>query len=102
MSTNETTLLSLAPEIEIVFGSCIIDEQFPHVAENLILFWGEPEFYEQTDRLMSYSYDHNRSHRQGFPFRAIQELEIAVRVHHRCFPDVPSLFNDRDNDPWSV
>lgn len=100
MSTGKVTLLSLVPEIEITMGSCVIDEEYPHVSENLILFWGEPEFLDQIEKLLNYTYDRDRPSRQGFPFRVIQELELSLQSHLRKFPNIVSEYTSRVSDVW--
>lgn len=99
MSGNKSQLKSLVPRLE---EDNVLEEQFPHVVDNLILFWGEPEFLDQLERLLKYSYDPSRPNRSGFPFKAIQELEFILQEHIRMFPNIDTEYTKRMNDPWGA
>lgn len=103
LTKQSKTLFELVPEIGIERGSgdSIIDEQFPHIKEKLLLLWGSRECMEYLQSLIEYSVSTDRSGRQGFPFHAVVELNIIRRVHHRDFSHEDTTFAMRQNDIWN-
>lgn len=96
------TLYDMLPAIGEQTGyiDSIIDVDFPHIAEKIWLFWGEPECMSYLDELLNYSHSKDRPSRQGFPFQAIVELNIVMEEHQRQFPNIRSNYKFRTEEPW--
>ena len=92
----------LVPRIGEELGTIdsVIDEQYPHIAEKINLFWGESELIEYLDNLTKYEPSPDRPDRKGFSFDVINELQIIIDTHHEQFPEIYSLIKTRLENPY--
>lgn len=67
----------------------LLDSKHPHIAKNLALFWGKPEFYEHIHKLLMYSATPDRPTREGFSDDIVKELMSISKLHDTLFPARP-------------
>jgi len=69
----------------------LIERFYPHVAKNLVDFWGTSYFNEYVESLSIT----NRGIRDGFPFSVLMELQKILEAHTDKFPHykkIPSVW----------
>ncbi len=54
-----------------------VEKKFPHVARNITLMWGCPEFVDYINKLIV----DDRGGRQGFPTEVLDEMLFLHRLH---------------------
>ena len=69
------TLNELLPE-------SILCRDYPHVARNLVDFWGTSYFNAYIEQLSTT----NRNDRAGFSFEALMEIQKVLEAHLDRFP----------------
>lgn len=60
----------------------ILQRDYPHVAQNIVDFWGTSFFNEYIDQLATT----NRNNRSGFSFEALMEIQKVLEAHTNKFP----------------
>jgi hypothetical protein len=100
--TTHLTLFELVPEIGTELGrvDSVIQEDFPHIAKQVTLFWGTVECLDFLESLINWHPEHDRPQRQGFPFYAIQEIAIITAVHKKKFPHLYTERRRSNEDVW--
>lgn len=76
---------------------CLLDKNFPRIAEKFILHWGYPEFYQYINKLLVVDKDRNR---QGFGLDALKEIYALQMIHEKLFPEM-KMVNINDVQNWS-
>lgn len=78
-------------ELENHVDYMLIAAQYPHVANAIMLFWGDKEF----DAVMhKFLHDTRDGKRQGFPTPVGAALLRLSMLHHKTFPS-------EDKDVWA-
>ena len=78
------TLKDLIPEIE----DSLIERFYPHIAKNIVDFWGTSYFNEYVESLSTT----NRGTRDGFPFSVLMEVQIILEAHTTKFPHFKKIY----------
>ncbi|MCB1984175.1 MAG: hypothetical protein H6936_12995 [Burkholderiales bacterium] len=65
----------------------VLDRDFKHVSDKIMLHWGYPEFYPFIKKLLVNNPDRNR---KGFPIEAMQEIYKLYEIHTDLFPHMDS------------
>lgn len=60
----------------------MLEQQFPHILEKIILLWESPEFDTHINQLMLDKRDH---HRHGFPPEVASEILRLSIIHNEQF-----------------
>lgn len=72
----------------------LVEQQYPHIAKNLKLFWGHQDFYNIVDILLN---DTRNGKRRGFPKDIATAMFVLVSKHNECFPHlIPPVPNPAD------
>ncbi len=61
----------------------LLDRDFKHVAEKIMLHWGYDEFYPFIEKLLVNNRDTKRA---GFPTEVAIEISELVSIHERIHP----------------
>lgn len=72
------TLIELVPELK----TSLIQEAYPHIANNLVEFWGTSYFNEYVSLLGTT----HRNNRAGFAFPILMEIQKIIDAHGDKFP----------------
>lgn len=83
---NTPKLTELVPRILEVQGHSHIDDDYPHVAKNLALFWGTDLFDQYLETIVMSYPTADRPERQGFPYEVLRELRLVAEAHSAQFP----------------
>ena len=78
------TIKDLVPEI----NDSLLERFYPHIAKNIIDFWGTTYFNDYIERLSV----NDRGLREGFPFRVLMELQKILEVHNDKFPHYKKVY----------
>jgi len=62
----------------------VIDKNFQHVADKILLHWGYEEFHPFMKKLLVSEKDRSRN---GFPLEVMNELFELIEIHNRVYPD---------------
>ena len=73
---------------DLVPGATVLSKDYPHVAQNIIDFWGTSYFNDYMERLFST----NRNNRAGFSFAALMELQKVLDAHLERFPHFKRIY----------
>ena len=76
---------------DLVPGVTVLSKDYPHVAQNIVDFWGTSYFNEYVEKLFST----NRNSRTGFSFAAMMELQKILDAHLERFPHYKRIYT-----PW--
>ena len=78
--------ITSVPEVAEALGTTVstLDVWFPHVSKNMVIRWGQPEFFDYCKTLVQTT----RPNRQGFPFEALSEINTIMDVHNILFPEL--------------
>ena len=99
-----TKLIEFLPDFveKIKTDNSCIDDDFPHISQTIIYLWGSVECMEYMDGLINYSVTTERPEsRQGFPFKAINEITVLMHMHDEKFPFIGSTFRTRkEHNIW--
>lgn len=66
----------------------ILQRDYPHVAQNLVDFWGTSYFNDYIDQLSTT----NRNNRSGFSFEALMEIQKVLDAHADRFPHYKRIY----------
>lgn len=66
----------------------ILEKEYPHVAQNLVDFWGTSFFNEYIDQLATTK----RNDRSGFSFEALMEIQKVLDAHADRFPHYKRIY----------
>jgi hypothetical protein len=78
------TLLDLVPDLT----ESVLHRYYPHVAQNLVDFWGTSFFNDYIEQLSTT----NRNDRSGFTFSALMEIQKVAEAHSTRFPHYKKIF----------
>ena len=78
------TLLDLVPDL----SESVLQRYYPHVAQNLVDFWGTSFFNDYIQQLSTT----NRNDRSGFTFSALMEIQKVAEAHSARFPHYKKVF----------
>ena len=79
------TIKDLIPEID----DSLLERFYPHVAKNIIDFWGTTYFNEYMEKL---SVNDRGTIREGFPFSVLMELQKILEAHTNKFPHYKRVY----------
>jgi len=78
------TLIDLVPDLT----NSVLHRDYPHVAQNLVDFWGTSFFNDYIDQLSTT----NRTDRNGFSFNGLMEIQKVAEAHSNRFPHYKKIF----------
>jgi hypothetical protein len=73
---------------DLVPGIIVLSRDYPHVAKNIVDFWGTSYFNDYMEKLFST----NRNDRAGFSFAALMELQKVLDAHLERFPHYKRVY----------